>query len=257
MADESIYNLIPRDSEAVGGGSQRYKSQYSGQVRQEYQQTKDFSKTMGPLRVDPGSPAHFLKKGEGTQSVSPTRPPEPRTQSHSLTRPPVPKHDELTPLAEPTSKNFIRENTMEVLRAVPKKAEPVILDRTSGPGGRQVLEESGLVPKYSKKEDFGKVPDYLTQRKEHEAQYQRDRQAHLDAMSRAGAPRQLSGDERQRLLDGLKANWTQLHHDYQALSVVTDTVSKRQRKKRLEEKLASLEADIRRVESHPVIYVED
>ena len=55
---------------------------------------------------------------------------------------------------------------MEVLRAVPRKAEPAILDQTHGPGGRQLLEESGLVPKYSNSETFGRVPDYLVQRKQ-------------------------------------------------------------------------------------------
>ena len=61
---------------------------------------------------------------------------------------------------------------------------------------------------------------------------------------------------RQSLLDGLKANWSQLHRDYQGLSVVVDTESKKQRKKAMEAKLAQLEGDIQRVEKHPVIYVE-
>lgn len=91
----------------------------------------------------------------------------------------------------------------------------------------------------------------------------------MTAMSKMGAPRQLSSKERwciillcveifrQDLLDGLKANWTQLHHDYQGLSVVLDTESKKQRKKAMETKLSLLEADIQRIESHPVIYVEE
>jgi hypothetical protein len=38
---------------------------------------------------------------------------------------------------------------------------------------------------------------------------------------------------------------------------VVDTESKKLRKKRMEERLAHLEADIQRIERHPVIYVED
>jgi hypothetical protein len=59
------------------------------------------------------------------------------------------------------------------------------------------------------------------------------------------------------MLTGLKANWTQLHREFQGLSVVVDTESKKLRKKGMEEKLAQLEADIQRIESHPVIYVQD
>ncbi len=67
----------------------------------------------------------------------------------------------------------------------------------------------------------------------------------------------LSPFDRSELLAGLKANWAQLHHDYQGLSVVVDTESKKHRKKSMEERLAHLEADIQRIERHPAIYVED
>lgn len=55
---------------------------------------------------------------------------------------------------------------MDVLRSVPKKPEPAIIDRPSGPGGRLPLEDSGLVPKYSTKDTFGKVPEYLQRMKQ-------------------------------------------------------------------------------------------
>ena len=70
------------------------------------------------------------------------------------------------PLPPPSKKNFIHENTMDTLRAVPKRPEPAILDSTHGRGGRQVLDGSGLVPKYTLRDDFGRVPEYLQRRKE-------------------------------------------------------------------------------------------
>jgi len=212
---------------------------------------------MGPLKVDLGSPTNFLKKGTGEQSVSPVRNAEStQTLRSTATKPPVPKHDELATLAPHHQRKFITENTLDVLRTVPKKPEAAILDQARGPGGRLVLEDSGLVPKYSVKETFGKVPDYLQRKKSDETRALQDEEAHVSAMSKLGAPRQLSQDERQSLLDGLKANWSQLHRDYQGLSVVVDTESKKQRKKAMEAKLAQLEGDIQRVEKHPIIYVE-
>lgn len=68
---------------------------------------------------------------------------------------------------------------------------------------------------------------------------------------------QISNDERQSILDGLKNNWEQLHHEYQGLSVVTDTVAKKARKERMESEMKQLEKDIELIEKHPVIYVEN
>jgi len=211
------------------------------------------------LKVELEPPSSFLKKGTGTSPVRTTglQKAESSPERPGVTKPPVPRHDELAPLAERTSRNFIQDNTLDVLRTVPKKPEPVMMDQTRGAGGRTLLEPSGLVPKYSVKDTYGKVPSYLTQRKEEEMRTMKDHEARVSAMSKAGAPRQLTSEERQSLLDGLKANWTQLHRDYQGLSVVVDTESKKQRKKSMEARLAQLEADIQRVERHPVIYVED
>ena len=60
----------------------------------------------------------------------------------------------------------------------------------------------------------------------------------------------------QTILAGLKQNWADLLHEYQGLSVVIDNLSKRTHKKQLEDKLAQLEADIKRIEQHKVIYVD-
>lgn len=67
---------------------------------------------------------------------------------------------------------------------------------------------------------------------------------------------QLSDEERTAILEGLKKNWDKLHHDYQGLSVVTDTPAKKARKERIEGEMKQLEKDIEQIEKHPIIYVE-
>ena len=57
------------------------------------------------------------------------------------------------------------------------------------------------------------------------------------------------------MLYGLKQNWEMAHHDYQGLSLVTDTEHKRQKKERLEGLMKQLERDIDVLEKHNVIYV--
>lgn len=60
---------------------------------------------------------------------------------------------------------------------------------------------------------------------------------------------------RQGILDGLKKNWEELHHQYQGLSVVTDTAPKKARKEQMEAEMKQLERDIETVEKHKVIYI--
>ena len=60
---------------------------------------------------------------------------------------------------------------------------------------------------------------------------------------------------RQSIIDGLKTNWEELHHQYQGLSVVTDTAPKKARKESLEAQMKQLERDIETVEKHKVIYI--
>ena len=72
---------------------------------------------------------------------------------------------------------------------------------------------------------------------------------------RRGQMEQVGEQQRAELLEGLKKNWEELHHQYQGLSVVSDTVSKKARKERMEAEMKQLERDIEMIEQHKVIYV--
>ena len=60
---------------------------------------------------------------------------------------------------------------------------------------------------------------------------------------------------REVLLAGLKANWEDLHHQYQGLSVITDTAPKKARKERMEAEMKQLEKDIEMIERHQRLYI--
>ncbi|CBY18639.1 unnamed protein product [Oikopleura dioica] len=61
--------------------------------------------------------------------------------------------------------------------------------------------------------------------------------------------------ERARILEGLKTNWNLLHHQFQGLSVITDTIPKRNRKEMLEREMDILDKDIKQIEAHPILYI--
>ena len=74
---------------------------------------------------------------------------------------------------------------------------------------------------------------------------------------RRGAMREMTDQERQTIIDGLKQQWEDVHHDFQTLSVIIDTVPKRIHKERLEHQMQLLEKDINLLEKHQVIYIAD
>ena len=104
-------------------------------------------------------------------------------------------------------------------------------------------------------QDYGKSPAYLRKRQEEIRQAQDDYDAYIAENFRRGAMTKLSDEDRRHILNGLKSNWEELHHDYQGLSVVTDTAPKKYRKERMEAEMKQLERDIELIEKHGVIYI--
>jgi len=248
--EESIYNLIPKVSEPPPKPPQ-HASKFSSPVREEYRKNKQLNKTMGPAKVAVNEPKKFLKKHEK----------EPKLPDKSVymypdenaRRPPVPKHTEKPVMGLKSNKNFITNNAVENIMSVPKKPAAKFADTKDGKIND--LEPSGLVPKYLKKKDYGKTPAYLVQRKEDMEQAQRDYDEYVRENMKRGAMNCLTNGERQAIIDGLKTNWEEIYHQYQGLSVVTDTAPKKNRKERMEGEMNQLERDIELLEKHSHIYI--
>ena len=67
----------------------------------------------------------------------------------------------------------------------------------------------------------------------------------------------LSQEEKENILQGLRTNWSTVNQTYQGLSLLTDTLFKRQRKAKVEAQLNQLEKFIQMLEQHTVIYITD
>lgn len=152
-----------------------------------------------------------------------------------------------------TKKNFLKSNVIENIMAVPRKPQPTYTDTRNG--DKQLLENSGLVSKYIKKKDYGQTPEYLQQRREETRREQEEYDNYVKERMKQGAMKQLPEGERQQILQGLKKNWDELHHQFQKLSLVTDTASKKRRKEHLEMKMKQLEKDIEMMERYKIIYI--
>jgi len=139
--------------------------------------------------------------------------------------------------------------------AVPKKPERNIVDDRFG--DKFPIDPSGLLPKYLKKKNFGEVPVYIKQRQEDVKKAQDEYSSFMTDYFRRGAMREMAENERRTIIDGLKKQWEDVHHEYQQLSVIIDTIPKRQRKERLEHSMQLLEKDIDLLEKHQLIYIAD
>jgi len=72
-----------------------------------------------------------------------------------------------------------------------------------------------------------------------------------------GAMREMNDNERQTIIDSLKKQWEDIHYEYQTLSVIIDTIPKRQYKESLEYQMKLLEKDLDLLKKHQVIYIAD
>ncbi|XP_030625889.1 enkurin [Chanos chanos] len=247
---ESIYNLIPREVQKIEKPP-RYMSKFREQVKLEQQLKKASNKTLGPAKVDVPSPDKYLVKHSKEPKL-----PEKKSFTYGdeqQRKPKIPAKTENPLMGIHTRKNFIKTNAIENIMAMPRKPQPICADTRKG--DKQPLDNSGLVPKYVKKRDYGQTPEYLQKRQEEVKRAQEEYDNYVKERMKQGAMKQLSEEERQDILQGLKKNWEELHHQYQGLSVVTDTTPKKYRKERLELEMKQLERDIDLIERYKTIYI--
>lgn len=204
---------------------------------------------MGPAKVQTRAPNDFLTKKQN-ESSDPSKFNYPDEQRR---KPLVPKKEDMPIMGLKTNKNFITQNAVENIMSVPRRPAKNFVDTKKG--DKHLLDPSGLEPVYIHKKEFGKTPDYLNRRKEEIARAQEEYDSYVAEHFRRGAMKQLSEYERADILAGLKANWEMLHHEYQGLSVVTDTAPKKNRKERMEAEMKQLERDIEGIEKHRIIYI--
>ncbi|XP_071340802.1 enkurin isoform X2 [Trachinotus anak] len=224
-------------------------SKFRPTVVLEKNSTKDAMRTMGPAKVEVPSPDKYLKK----HSKEPKLPEKTQgsKDAHRIwtaKKPAVPARTENPPMVIHTKRDFIKTTTV-----VPMKPQPTCVDTNKG--HKQRLENSGLVPEYIKKKDYGEVPEYLLQRSEEERRAQEQYDNFVKEQKEQGAMKHLSDEERQAVVEGLKKSWDELHHEYQGLSLVTDTLSKKAHKERLERAMKQLENDINLFERFKTIYI--
>lgn len=268
MMSESIYNIIPPKA-VVQERPPIYRSQFPGNQPPTAStfQTKGstapvvsnlaggdstkpvadkshagFGKAKGAYGNDPNN---YMKKNDKTGGKVLTLAEMKREHPEALapkelkpsTRHGPPKFTEQPVMNLVTSKNFVVANAVETILAAPKKLPEGAKD-------------------YLKKEDYGKVPKYLMHIKQDiDAEYQYIRQLQEQQAAERDVVHPLSDEERQHMLEGLKAKWEQVNTAYQAETHQTklDTMGKMKRKEKNEAELMQIEKDIEKLSKKSIM----
>ncbi|XP_017096372.1 enkurin [Drosophila bipectinata] len=234
---------------------------------------KSLHRTMGCAHTPIDPPCAYLRKNQGIKWR--------RERDHVC-----PKTEGMPPLPRPGSchkkgmtANFIKRNRECAGQTIPCPPPPRVVDTPVGT--RQNLMNSGLVPQFICRKDFGKVPVYLKKTKkllaEMNAICAKEQQRLLElcrgikgytraagvtaaAAAAAGPPempgmRVMDQAERNEILEGLRMSLTEMTKQYQSMSLLIDNIAKRQRKSKLEHDLRQVEQDILLIETTPIIYV--
>jgi len=199
-------------------------------------ETRTLGKVPGSYKMNPLA---YMQKGSKKESVlglSDVKREQPELLRPSSLKPrlkgPTTGPDDCPAMNLVSSKNFIVANAVETILAMPKKTAAANKD-------------------YLGKEDYGKVPKYLSHvKKDIEAEYDyiRALEAQREDMSRSQV-QPLMEEERNTLIAGLKAKWESVNTEYQATTHLTklDTIGKTKRKETFETTLSQIEKDIERL----------
>lgn len=198
--------------------------------------SRTFGKVPGSYKEDPLAYMQKSLKNERVATLSEVKRDAPHVLQPTVLKArlkgPSPRRDEIPVMNLVSSKNFVVANAVENILAVPKKLQQASKD-------------------YLGKEDYGKVPKYLSHvKKDIEAEYDyiRALEQQREEMNRSQV-RQLDENDRGELICQLKAKWEKTNTEYQATTHLTklDTIGKTKRKENYESELAQIEKDIEKL----------
>uniref|UniRef100_A0A3P8RM03 Enkurin domain-containing protein n=1 Tax=Amphiprion percula TaxID=161767 RepID=A0A3P8RM03_AMPPE len=188
-----LWTLLIREAWRISKYSNSTLHSFRPTVVQESKLTKDAMRTMGPAKVELPSPDKYLKKPSKE-----SRPLEGEFIYLMLIKPTPALRRNHQFLQGLTTNSFTLRDFIKTATAVPKKPQPMWVDTNTG--HKQPLENSGLVPKYIKKKDYGKVPAYLQQRNEEKLRAEEEYSKFVQEQREQRAPRRLPDEERRGVL---------------------------------------------------------
>ena len=198
--EEHIANLIPQ-ADPIKTKPAQYMSKHRPNVAKTTKASKCPQKTMGPAKLPVETPENYLKKkdrtglGQGPAGIKKLNQEE-KKRYHQARKDPLPKEQAIIP--PNTNKDFLKKNAIENITSIPIKPKYITCDTVKG--NKNVMEESGLVPKYSGKDNYGKVPVYIKRKKEFEHMQREEYEKYMAEVVKAKSLEEVGGAEREETL---------------------------------------------------------
>lgn len=175
-------------------------------------------------KAAPESKHYFLKKKEEPACPAPSNSQHKKKKEKG--KPPVPAKDDVAALPHKERKNVISKNIREVCSAKPKREE----------------KQEAL---YMEKKDFGKVPDYIINRKIELAMQAEQKKKEEEQKAIPPGMVLMSEEERQKTLELLYQNREKIENDMQHLPLTIETPSMINKQNQLFAKLKEVEDAIK------------
>lgn len=244
----------------------KYRSKFYNKIDKENRNEKRCSsKTMGSPQITKVDPKKYLKKGGGFKPEVP----QVTHKRHKLNIPRVPARSTLSlntvRLYEATDTSNVTSNTTSNTTLVNHPLENIrkissLQSKYSNPkiavnrfGDTKSLKE--VEPVYVLKTSFGKVPKYIIE--QHIGDLY-DQPAGGEKIEHAKSYKcnLIQEIEHYEMLKNLKENWTETYREYQKLPLKPIKGYVAQKRAQLDNHLNALERDIRLLERHPIIYMK-
>lgn len=227
----------------------KYTSRYSKEVREDMKKARKLHESFGLQHYIAPNPCEFLKK----QVKRPFS--EVRCEMKPQFKITSPYHPSLIMecgKADEEMKNFICYN---ICKASQNRCEidRKYIDTRKGDSHR--LENSGLTIKYVFKKYYGQTPPYIQGVKNIVQKEKEARNQVKEKLKESEYLSEIPKEEKEKILAGLKNNWARLNKLYSTQSICIDTLSKMQRKEKLEAQLSAIENDIKLLSANNHIYI--
>ena len=209
-----------------------------------YNKTRVISSTFGPKPEKVTSdPSKFLRRKPSNELNPPRKQSVKLGRNKSNNKPSVPLNDEKPIMGLKTCKNFIASNAVEAILKSPVR--------------KNQQDDIG----FTEKENYGKVPEYLSKVKQ-EIKREQEIVENCVLNSQQNSPDMSEFEEmdpglRQSLINQLKLKWDQVNGKYQKIChrVTIDSLGDIKRKEAQEAELQQLEDDIEKLSKPVRLYV--
>ena len=229
---ESIYSFLPK-VEVKTIKAPLYRSQYRDKVKEDWKKIKKEMATFGPIVEERPHQSQYLKAGNGKARFEKNR--KRILEKHVREVVKGPTYHDLNILPQPAFKDYIQRNITAADKLEPKREDPKSY--------------------YVDKPTYGQVPEYLVHFKSESKDNSLKSNKIENKIQVPQGYEIMQESERLESIALLEGKLKQLRNEYGKLSLVIDTVPKKNKKVTLENHIDEIESYLNELSSSKTVFI--